>query len=204
MVLVSGSGSLLQALVDAGEDSDYGVEIVAVGADRDDIEGLRRADRAGLPTFVSKVTDYPDRAGWDAALAQELAHWLPSHPDSAHRWVLSAGFMKVLGPQVLDTFTVLNSHPALLPSFPGAHAVRDALAHGAHVTGTTVHLVDEGVDTGPILAQRAVPIRADDTEDVLHERIKVVERDLLVRTTHHVLSHGLNPPPRKVPPRERL
>ncbi|MGB3258822.1 MAG: phosphoribosylglycinamide formyltransferase [Ornithinimicrobium sp.] len=200
VVLVSGSGTLLQALIDAEEDTDYGVEIAAVGADRDDIEGLHRAERAGLPTFVSKVTDYPDRAAWDAALAHELGRWLSPHPERPQRWVITAGFMKVLGPQVLDAFTVLNSHPALLPSFPGAHAVHDALARGARITGATVHFVDEGVDTGPIVAQRAVPVRSDDTKDVLHERIKVVERDLLVRTVHRVLNPGSSPSPRKVHP----
>lgn len=200
MVLVSGSGSLLQALIDAGEDSDYGVQIVAVGADRDDIAGLARAQRAGLPTFVARVKDYSSRADWDADLAERLSRWLPDRHDRAHRWVISAGFMKVLGPQVLGTSTVLNTHPALLPAFPGAHAVRDALAHGARVTGTTIHLVDEGTDTGPILAQRAVPIRPDDTEESLHERIKVVERDLLVRTAHRILTHGFSPSQRKVTP----
>ncbi len=198
MVLVSGSGSILQALIHASGDPHYGVDIVAVGADRDDIEGLARAERAGVPTFVARLKDYPSRADWDADLAERLRQWLPNPDEHGRRWVISAGFMKVLGPQVLDTFTVLNTHPALLPAFPGAHAVRDALAHGACVTGTTVHLIDEGTDTGPIVAQRSVPIRADDTEESLHERIKMVERDLMVRTAHRILTHGFTQSPRKV------
>ncbi|GAA4111001.1 phosphoribosylglycinamide formyltransferase [Knoellia locipacati] len=173
VVLVSGSGTLLQALLDASLDPAYGVRVVAVGADRDDIEGLRRAERAGVETFVCRVRDFADRGAWDEALAGEIASRAPD-------FVVTAGFMKILGPATLAERTILNTHPALLPSFPGAHAVRDALAHGVKVTGTTAHLVDAGVDTGPILAQRAVEIRADDTEDSLHERIKVEERELLV------------------------
>ena len=173
VVLVSGSGTLLQALVDASLDPAYGVRILAVGADRDDIEGLRRAERAGIETFVCRVADFPDRVAWDVALAAEIAARAPD-------LVVTAGFMKLLGPATLGGWTILNTHPALLPSFPGAHAVRDALAHGVKVTGTTAHLVDAGIDTGPILAQRAVEVLDDDTEDSLHERIKVVERELLV------------------------
>lgn len=173
VVLVSGSGTLLQALVDARLEPAYGVRILAVGADRDDIEGLRRAERAGIETFVCRVGDFPDRAAWDVALAAEITSRGPD-------LVVTAGFMKLLGPRVLAGPPILNTHPALLPSFPGAHAVRDALAHGVKVTGTTAHLVDAGVDTGPILAQRAVEVLDDDTEESLHERIKVVERQLLV------------------------
>nr|WP_237700689.1 phosphoribosylglycinamide formyltransferase [Janibacter sp. HTCC2649] len=173
VVLVSGSGTLLQALIDASLDPAYGVRILAVGADRDDIEGLRRAERAGIETFVCRVRDFPDRDAWDAGLAAEIASRAPE-------FVVTAGFMKILGPVVLEGRTILNTHPALLPSFPGAHAVRDALAHGVKVTGTTAHLVDAGVDTGPILAQRAVEVRDDDTEESLHERIKAQERELLV------------------------
>jgi len=173
VVLVSGSGTLLQALLDASLDPAYGVRVLAVGADRDDIEGLRRAERAGVETFVCRVRDFADRGAWDEALAAEIASRAPD-------FVVTAGFMKILGPATLEGRTILNTHPALLPSFPGAHAVRDALAHGVKVTGTTAHLVDAGVDTGPILAQRAVEILDDDTEESLHERIKVQERELLV------------------------
>jgi phosphoribosylglycinamide formyltransferase-1 len=173
VVLVSGSGTLLQALIDASLDPAYGVRILAVGADRDDIEGLRRAERAGIDTFVCRVRDFPDRGAWDVGLAAEIASRAPD-------FVVTAGFMKLLGPATLGGWTILNTHPALLPSFPGAHAVRDALTHGVKVTGTTAHLVDAGVDTGPILAQRAVVVEDGDTEESLHERIKVQERELLV------------------------
>jgi phosphoribosylglycinamide formyltransferase-1 len=173
VVLGSGSGTLLQALLDAGAPA----QVVAVGADRPDIEGLARAERAGIPTFVLRVADHPDRAAWDTALAKTVA---------AHRpdLVVSAGFMKILGPGFLAGVgvPVVNTHPALLPSFPGVHGVADALAYGVKVTGATVHLVDEGTDTGPVLAQAAVPIEVGDTVDTLHERIKIEERRLLVGT----------------------
>ncbi|MBM6547019.1 phosphoribosylglycinamide formyltransferase [Janibacter sp. YIM B02568] len=175
VVLVSGSGTNLQAILDACEDPSFGCEVVAVGADRPAIAGLDRAERRGVPTFVVAVADHPDRASWDAALADAIgAH----DPDL----VVSAGFMKILGPAVLERFggRVINTHPALLPSFPGAHGVRDAMAHGVKVTGCTCHYVDAGVDTGPIIAQRAVAVEDDDTEGSLHERIKVVEREMLV------------------------
>lgn len=175
VVLVSGSGTNLQAILDACDDPSFGCEVVAVGADRPAIAGLDRAARRGVPTFVVAVADHPDRASWDAALADAIgAH----DPDL----VVSAGFMKILGPAVLERFggRVINTHPALLPSFPGAHGVRDAMAHGVKVTGCTCHYVDAGVDTGPIIAQRAVAVEDDDTEGSLHERIKVVEREMLV------------------------
>lgn len=182
VVLVSGSGTLLQALIDACADPAYGVRIVAVGADRE-CAGLDRARSAGIDTFVCRTADHPTRADWDAGLAAELARREPA-------FVVSAGFMKVLGSAVLDAFTVINTHPALLPSFPGAHGVRDALAHGVKVTGTTCHVVDAGVDTGPIIAQRAVPVLPDDTEESLHERIKVEERDLLVEVVRRLAREG--------------
>ncbi len=180
VVLVSGSGTLLQAVLDACADPGYGVEVVAVGADRDGILGLERAERAGVPTFVVRLADHADRAAWDGALAAALARHAPD-------LVVSAGFMKILGPQVLDRFTVVNTHPALLPSFPGAHAVRDALAAGVTVTGCTLHEVDAGVDTGPVIAQRAVEVHASDTEGSLHERIKTVERAMLVEELPRLL-----------------
>lgn len=173
VVLVSGSGTLLQAVLDASDEPGYGVEVVAVGADRDDIAGLDRARGRGIRTFVVSLADHPDRASWDLALTAALEE---HHPDL----VLSAGFMKILGPQVLAVHRVINTHPALLPSFPGAHGVRDALAHGVKVTGCTLHEVDAGVDTGTILAQRAVDILDGDTQETLHQRIKVAERELLV------------------------
>ncbi len=175
MVLVSGSGTNLQALIDAAEDPAYGATIVAVGADRTDIEGLRRAERHEIETFVERVGDHPDRAAWDSALADAVA---AHEPDL----VVLAGFMKLTGPAFLARFggRTVNTHPALSPAFPGMHGPRDALAHGVKVTGATLFVVDEGVDTGPIVAQVAVPVEDDDDVDSLHERIKTRERAMLV------------------------
>jgi phosphoribosylglycinamide formyltransferase-1 len=182
VVLVSGSGTLLQALIDASSDPAYGVRIAAVGADRP-CTGLERAERAGIPTFVCPVGDFADRAGWDVALAAQVAAAAP-------RFVVTAGFMRILGPATLGAQPVVNTHPALLPSFPGAHGVRDALAYGVKVTGTTCHIVDSGVDTGPIIEQRVVAVADDDTEESLHERIKVQERDLLVDVVGRMARDG--------------
>ncbi len=196
VVLVSGSGTNLQALLDeiaaTGVEA-YGAEIVAVGADRDGIEGLARAERAGLPTFVRRVKDYGTREEWDAALAEAVA---AHEPDL----VVSAGFMKIVGKEFLARFggRFVNTHPALLPSFPGAHGVRDALAYGARVTGCTVHFVDDGVDTGPIIAQGVVEIRDEDDESALHERIKEVERRLLVDVVGRLARNGYRIEGRKV------
>lgn len=181
---MSGSGTLLQSLLDAAGPS-YPARIVAVGADRHQVEGLARAERAGVPTFVVRVHDYPDRATWDAALTGAVT----SHePDL----VVSAGFMKLVGPAFLDRFAgrMINSHPALLPAFPGTHAVRDALRYGVKVTGCTVMLVDAGVDSGPVLAQQPVWVEPGDTEQTLHERIKIVERRLLVDVVAALARHG--------------
>ncbi len=183
VVLVSGSGTNLQALLDAVADEEFGARVVAVGADRDGIEGLARAERAGVPTFVEKLSDHSTREEWDEAFAGAIAEHKPD-------LVISAGFMKILGPRVLDAFHVVNTHPALLPAFPGAHAVRDALAYGVRVTGCTVHLVDSGVDTGPVIAQEAVVVRDDDDESSLHERIKIVERRLLVEVVGRMVRDG--------------
>jgi phosphoribosylglycinamide formyltransferase 1 len=176
VVLLSGTGSLCAALLEATDDPAYPAAVVAVGADRD-APGLEHARRRGLPTFVLGVGDFPDRAAWDRALATAIGEFEPD-------LVVSAGFMKIVGPAVLAAFggRLVNTHPALLPAFPGAHAVRDALAAGVGVTGSTVHLVDAGVDTGPVLAQREVPVQPGDDEASLHERIKTVERQLLVET----------------------
>lgn len=173
VVLASGTGSLLQSLL-AATTGDFPARVAAVGLDRD-CRAARIATDAGVPTFTVRLGDHPDRAAWDAAItAAAQAH----SPDL----IVSAGFMKILGPEFLSRFPgrVVNTHPALLPAFPGAHAVRDALAYGVKVTGCTVHVVDSGVDTGPILAQQAVAVNEDDDEETLHERIKVVERRLLV------------------------
>ncbi|MGW5642696.1 phosphoribosylglycinamide formyltransferase [Saccharopolyspora sp. NPDC003752] len=190
---MSGSGTLLQALLDSTSSPDFPVQVVAVGADRDGIEGLARAERAGVPTFVRRVKDHADRAEWDRALTEACAEYEPD-------LVVSAGFMKLVGADFLARFAgrYLNSHPALLPSFPGMHGVRDALEYGVRVTGCTLFVVDAGVDTGPILAQEAVEVRPDDDEASLHERIKAVERRLLVDTLEQLALHGWTVQGRKV------
>ena len=149
----------------------------------EDAEGLEHARRRGIPTFTCAVAEHPDRAAWDRALAAELGAFGPD-------LVVSAGFMKLVGPAVLEAFggRLINTHPALLPAFPGAHAVRDALAAGVSVTGATVHVVDAGVDTGPVLTQRQVPVLPGDDEARLHERIKAVERELLVQTVAELVT----------------
>ena len=191
VVLVSGSGTNLQALLDASDDPSYGVRVVAVGADRPGIEGLARAERRGIPTFVLPVAAYPTRADWDEALAEQVATHTP-------RFVVGAGFMRLLGAGFLARFTTINTHPALLPSFPGTQGVRDALAYGVKVTGCPCHIVDEGMDTGPIIAQRAVEVLPEDTETSLHERIKVAEREMLVQTVGQMAREGFTVTERKV------
>jgi phosphoribosylglycinamide formyltransferase-1 len=181
VVLVSGSGTLLQALLDASADPAYGARVVAVGADRNGIAGLDRAAASGVPSFVHPYVKGSDRAVWDAELSDLVAAHQPD-------LVISAGFMKLVGPVFLARFggRMINTHPALLPSFPGMHGPRDALAYGVKVTGATIFLIDSGVDTGAILDQAAVPVLDDDTVETLHERIKVEERRLLVETTHRL------------------
>ncbi|MGY1703230.1 phosphoribosylglycinamide formyltransferase [Geodermatophilus sp. SYSU D00697] len=188
VVLLSGTGSLCAALLAAADEPGYPATVVAVGSDRD-AAGLEHARRRGIPTFVRALRDHPDRAAWDRALAGAIAEHRPD-------LVVSAGFMKIVGPAVLDAFggRLVNTHPALLPAFPGAHAVRDALAAGVEVTGSTVHLVDAGVDTGPVLAQREVPVLPGDDEARLHERIKTVERELLVETVARVVTQHTEDP----------
>lgn len=184
VVLASGTGSLLNSLLDAAV-GDYPARVVAVGVDRE-CRAVDIAANAGLPSFAERLGDHPDRAAWDAAItAATAAH----EPDL----VVSAGFMKILGPQFLSRYLgrVLNTHPALLPAFPGAHAVPDTLAYGVKVTGCTVHLVDAGMDTGPILAQEAVEVLDNDDEAALHERIKVVERRLLVEVIAGLATGGV-------------
>jgi phosphoribosylglycinamide formyltransferase 1 len=193
VVLVSGEGTNLQALIDACRDADYGAQVVAVGADRGKIAALARADRAGIPSFTVRVADYPARQQWDAALADACAGHSPD-------LIVLAGFMKLVGPPFLGSFggRCVNTHPALLPSFPGTHGVRDALAHGVKVTGCTVFIVDEGVDAGPIVAQACVPVDDDDDEATLHERIKATERALLVSTVGRMVREGWSVRGRKV------
>ncbi|MDI9884081.1 phosphoribosylglycinamide formyltransferase [Streptomyces sp. HNM0645] len=195
VVLVSGSGTNFQALLDAiGDDPEgFGARIVAVGADRDGIAGLERARAAGIPTFVCRVKDHATREEWDRALTGAAAAYEPD-------LVVSAGFMKIVGKDFLARFggRFVNTHPALLPSFPGAHGVRDALAYGVKVTGCTVHFVDDGVDTGPIIAQGVVEVRNEDDEAALHERIKEVERQLLVEVVGRLARNGYRIEGRKV------
>jgi phosphoribosylglycinamide formyltransferase-1 len=185
VVLVSGTGTLLQALLDAAAGTGFPAEVVAVGSDRKDAGGLDRAERAGVPTFAVPLTEHPDRPAWNAALTESVV---------AHRpdLVVSAGFMKILGPGFLDGVgcPMINTHPALLPAFAGVRGVADALEYGVKITGATVHLVDAGVDTGPVLAQRAVPVRAGDTVGSLHERIKIEERRMLVHTVAALAREG--------------
>jgi phosphoribosylglycinamide formyltransferase-1 len=171
VVLASGSGTLLQALLDAG------TPIVAVGSDRGDAQALTRFSEV----FVCDPRDFPTRDAWNAALLERLDAYRPD-------LIVSAGFMRILGPRIIDAFPrrIINTHPALLPQFPGAHAVRDALAAGVPVTGCTVHYVDEGVDTGEVIAQIPVPVNPNDDEETLHERIKVVERELIVQTVQNL------------------
>jgi formyltetrahydrofolate-dependent phosphoribosylglycinamide formyltransferase len=185
VVLVSGTGSILQALLDACASEAFGARVVAVGADRAGTGGLGRAAAAGIPTFVRRVADFPDRAGWDRALRQDCAEHKPD-------LVVLAGFLKLVGPDFLAEFggRLINTHPALLPSFPGLHSVRDALAYGVKVTGCSVILVDAGVDSGPILAQQAVPVLDGDDEAGLHERIKVAERMLVIETIGRMVREG--------------
>ncbi|MBB1042591.1 phosphoribosylglycinamide formyltransferase [Dietzia sp. Cai40] len=174
VLLASGAGSLAQSVLDSSDGADCPYRVVGLVSDRQ-CEAVTRARAAGLPTAVVRPADHPDRPSWDRALTDAVRGFSPD-------WVVSAGFMRILGEAFLGEFAgrVVNTHPALLPSFPGAHAVRDALAYGVRVTGCTVHLVDAGVDTGPVIAQCAVDVLPDDTESSLHERIKVVERELLV------------------------
>lgn len=178
VVLVSGTGSNLQAVIDAVQAGELrNVDIAAVGADKEGTYGVQRSAEAGIETFVVNFKDYADRAEWNHALTQKCLSYAPDY-------VISSGFMRIVGEEFINAFdgTYINTHPALLPSFPGAHGVRDALAYGVKVTGCTVHIADAGVDTGPILRQEAVEILPDDTEESLHERIKVVERRLLIAT----------------------
>ncbi len=193
VVLVSGGGTNLQALIDATEVADYPANVVAVGADRPDILALERAVTAGIPTFVAAPEQYLDRESWDAALAESTAVYRPD-------LVVLAGFMRLVGPIFLDRFPnrVVNTHPALSPAFPGMHGPRDALDYGVKITGCTIFVVDGGVDTGPIVAQVAVPVHDDDDESTLHERIKERERELLVQTVAELVTDTYRIEGRKV------
>ena len=193
VVLVSGEGTNLQALLDAGADPAYGARVVAVGADRVGTGGLERAERAAVPTFVERVGDHADRTAWDEALTAAVAGHRPD-------LVVLAGFMRLVGSGFLAAFggRCVNTHPALSPAFPGMHAPADALAYGVKVTGATLFLVDAGVDTGPIVAQAAVPVDDDDDDASLHERIKVAERTMLVDAVGRLARDGYTLEGRKV------
>lgn len=188
VVMVSGSGTNLQSILDSVAADELEATVLAVGADKP-CQGLERAAAAGIETFLLEPRSYDTREAWNRALEEQLAGY-------GADYIVFAGFMRIVDAQLVDRFKnrIINTHPALLPSFPGAHGVRDALAHGVKITGLTVHLVDSGVDTGPILAQAAVEVLDGDTEETLHERIKVKERVLLVKTIAR-LAQDLNGEP---------
>lgn len=185
-VLISGTGSNLRALLDAADDPDYPARIVVVGADRD-AEGLAHAEAFGIPSFTVAWRGKEHRAAWGAELAEQLKVWNPD-------LIVLSGLMRLLPPDVVSEFAphIINTHPAYLPEFPGAHGVRDALAAGATQTGASVIVVDEGVDSGPILAQERVAIEPTDTEHTLHERIKPVERRLLIDVVRDIATGAID------------
>jgi len=187
LVLISGSGSNLLALLKAAEHPLFPAKILAVGSDKP-ASGLAHADLYGVPTFVVEPAKFSDTQSWAKKLEENISHYNPD-------LIVLAGFMKILPSSFVHTFSprIINIHPSLLPSFPGAHAVRDALASGAKDTGTTIHIVDEGVDTGPILGQQSLPVLPSDDESSLHERIKVLERKLLVETIQSLALNQLDP-----------
>jgi phosphoribosylglycinamide formyltransferase-1 len=193
VVLVSGTGTNLQALLDACADRSYGAEVVAVGADRAETGGAARAETMGLPTFVCRVPDYPERSDWDVALCDLVAEHKPD-------LVISAGFLKLVGPAFLGRFggRYLNTHNSLLPAFAGMHGPRDAFAYGVKLAGATLFFVDAGVDSGPIVAQVVVPVLDDDTEESLTERIKTAERRQLVECVGRLVREGWTVTGRKV------
>jgi phosphoribosylglycinamide formyltransferase-1 len=193
VVLISGSGTTLQALLDAAADPAWGATVVAVGADREGTRGVERAEQLGIPTFVLRTQDFAAREDWDAALADAVEAHQPTI-------IICAGFMKLVGKHFLDRFEgiTVNTHPALSPSFPGMHGPREALDYGVKVTGCTLFVVDSGIDAGPIVAQAAVPVLDGDDEASLHERIKVAERALLVDTIGRMAREGFTVNARKV------
>jgi phosphoribosylglycinamide formyltransferase 1 len=186
VALASGTGTLLQALLDAAYETDYPADIVALVTDQPRCGAARRARGARVPVHIVEPQAFADRADWDAAITAEVARYSPE-------WVVSVGFMRILGPQFLAAFPqkVLNTHPSLLPSFPGARPVADAVEYGVKITGCTVHVIDAGIDSGPVVAQRPLAVESDDTAESLHDRIKTVERQLVVEVVDRVASHGL-------------
>jgi phosphoribosylglycinamide formyltransferase 1 len=186
VVLISGGGSNLRALLEASQDAEFPARVVAIGADRD-ADGFSHAEEFGIPTFSLALSNFADREAWGDALLEEIEIWSPD-------LVVLSGFMKLLPPRVVDALSprLINTHPAFLPEFPGAHAVRDAITAGAHETGASVIVVDNGVDSGPIIAQRRVEILPGDTEATLHERIKPIERELLIRTVLDIANGAID------------
>ena len=186
VVLISGGGSNLRALLEASEDAEFPARVIAIGADRD-ADGFSHAEQFGIPTFSVALSNFPDREAWGDALLEEIEIWSPD-------LVILSGFMKLLPPRVVDALSprLINTHPAFLPEFPGAHAVRDAIAAGVTETGASVIVVDNGVDSGPIIAQRRIPILSGDTEATLHERIKPVERELLIQTVLDIANGAID------------
>jgi phosphoribosylglycinamide formyltransferase-1 len=180
LVLISGGGSNLRALLEASSDPGYPAHVIAVGSDTE-ADGLAHAEEFQIPSFTVVPTAFESRAAWGDELLAQIDRWSPD-------LVVCAGFMRILPPAVVTALAprIINTHPALLPAFPGAHAVRDALAAGARTTGVTVHVIDEGVDTGPVIVQREIAVLPGDTEHELHERIKAVERELLVQAVRDI------------------
>lgn len=186
VVLISGGGSNLRALLEASEDAEFPARVIAVGADRD-AEGFAHAEEFGIPTFSVALSSFDSREEWGDALLEQVQVWQPD-------LVVLSGFMKLLPPRVVDALSpsLINTHPAFLPEFPGAHGVRDALAAGVSQTGASVIVVDNGVDSGPIISQQRVAVMPDDTEAELHERIKHVERELLVQAVLDIANGHVN------------
>ncbi|HVL62734.1 MAG TPA: phosphoribosylglycinamide formyltransferase [Microbacterium sp.] len=186
VVLISGTGSNLRALLEASEDAEFPARVVAIGADRE-ADGLVLGEEFGIPTFTVPFTAYPDRDAWGAALIEQVRQW-------GADLVILSGLMRLVPPAVVDAFSpyLINTHPAYLPEFPGAHGVRDALAAGVDRTGASLIVVDNSVDGGPIIAQERVPVLPDDTESTLHDRIKPVERRLLIQTVLDIANSHLD------------
>jgi phosphoribosylglycinamide formyltransferase-1 len=186
VVLISGGGSNLRALLEASEDAEFPARVIAVGADRD-ADGFAHAEEFGIPTFSCALSAFPDRESWGDALLEQIRVWNPD-------LVVLSGFMKLLPPRVVAALSpwLINTHPAYLPEFPGAHGVRDAILAGVDQTGASVIVVDNGVDSGPIISQERVAVLSNDTESSLHDRIKVVERNLLVQAVLDIANGHIN------------
>jgi phosphoribosylglycinamide formyltransferase 1 len=186
VVLISGGGSNLRTLLETSEDAEFPARVVAVGADRD-ADGLAHAEEYGIPSFTVPFTSFDDREAWGDALLAQIRQWKPD-------LVVLSGFMRLLPPHVVDALApnLINTHPAYLPEFPGAHGVRDALAAGVRQTGASLIVVDSGVDSGPVIAQERVPVLPNDTEATLHDRIKPVERRLLVQAVLDIANGHIN------------